>query len=95
MSCSESEAKAAGAGRGGDEEGEWVGRARVPDRLVKVPRALSWADFDLHIRSWVSFNQSANQHSMKMYFMLNNNRQEHNILSQVVPSLVLDDEANI
>lgn len=72
-----------------------MGRAPVPDRLVKVPGAPSWADFDLYIPSWASFNQSANQRSMKMYFMLNNNRQEHNILSQEIPSLVLDDKAKI
>lgn len=79
-------------GRGG---GVGAGGARVPDGLLKMPGAPSWAGFGLHICSWASFNQSANKRSMKMYFMLNSNRQEHNILSQEIPSLVLDDKAKI
>lgn len=72
-------------------QGAGGGGARVPDGLAKMPGAPSRADFDLHICSWASFNQSANNRSMNMYFMLNSNRQEHNILSQEIPSLVLDD----
>lgn len=76
--------------------------------LGKTPGAFFWAEvasclkvmeglfsLDLCICPWASFNQSANKCLMNMYFMLKDNRQKHNILSQQILSLVLDGQAKI